>query len=246
MPWQAEPDVACGVVVSDGWWPGVDEVRPRGGVWVATGVQPAGWVPVERRWLGLDRRALVPALVVGLFAAFSFWVLPAIDSAVQVDDRVRAGDVIQVGDDVTFTPPAGWTLAAGLRRGASPGTAYPSQARVMKGPVAFSITTSDFKGTPQQLLKQIRSNNDKVPPSSAVRIVGQPATFTTTTGQRGVLTQFTNGESVGFIAALVFGGTGVETVALGPDTIDKTTGSQILSMFESVQPTRSARSGSGS
>lgn len=203
---------------------------------MATSVQPAGWVPVEQRWWGLDRRALVPAVVVAVFAAVCFWVLPAINSAVQVDDRIRAGDVVQVGDDVTFAPAAGWTLAVGLRSGASPGTPYPGQAQVMKGAVAFSVTTSDFDGTPRQLLAQIESNNDRVPPSSAVRIVGRPATFTTTTGQRGVLTRFSNGETVGFIAALVFGGTGVETVALGPNTIDKPTAAQILSMFESVQP----------
>jgi len=207
---------------------------------------PAGWVPVDRRLWGMDRRAVVPAAVVAAFAVFSFWVLPGINNAVTVEDVVRAGDVVQVGESVTFAPAVGWNVEAGVRQGAATGGAqYPAQAEVTKGAVAFSITTGPFDGSPRRLLGQIRRNNDRVPASSAVRIVGQPVTFTTTTGQHGVLTRFSNGESVGLLAALVFDGTGVETVALGPDAIDNPTTRDIVAMFESVQPV-SGQEGSAS
>ncbi|WP_278255345.1 hypothetical protein [Nocardioides convexus] len=40
---------------------------------------PPGWVPVERRFLGMDRPTLLPAGIVAALVALAVWVLPAID-----------------------------------------------------------------------------------------------------------------------------------------------------------------------
>src|SRR6218665_2596803 len=67
-----------------------------------------GHVPVEHRFLGLDRRTTPLALVLVAIAAVFLVVVPSIDRAVGWDDAIEAGDVIDLGDGVTFVPPEGW------------------------------------------------------------------------------------------------------------------------------------------
>ena len=55
------------------------------------------WVPVDGRWLGLDRRTLVPALVVLAVAALMSIVLPAANKLTPYDDEVVEGDVVSIG-----------------------------------------------------------------------------------------------------------------------------------------------------
>ena len=204
---------------------------------MAMDARAATWVPVDERRFGMDRRALTPAALVAVFAALCFWGLPAWNSATAIDDVVRAGDVIRVGEDVAFVPATGWTIASGVRAGTRAATVYPTDAQVVTGAESFSLTTGRFVGTPRQLLDQLRSNNSRVPEASAVRLIGEPVGFTTATGLEGALTRFTNGPSVGFLATLVIGSTGVETVAVGPDAIDGDTTDQIIAMVESIRPT---------
>jgi hypothetical protein len=81
----------------------------------ATGTTPtaptANWVPVEQRLLGFDRRTLWPRLL-----ALAIWVIwasgvPAINSAIEFDNPVVAGDVIDLGDqELTLLPALGWNL----------------------------------------------------------------------------------------------------------------------------------------
>ena len=72
-------------------------------------------VPVEHRFLGLDRRTFPFALVA--LAVWALWtvVVPWVDRQVSWDDPIRAGDVLRVTDNVTMTPIAGWGLESGLR-----------------------------------------------------------------------------------------------------------------------------------
>jgi hypothetical protein len=200
-------------------------------------VAPQDWVPVERRLWGMDRRTLVPALVVAVFGVVAFWGLPALNTAVSVTNPVRAGDVVQVGTAVQFTPVVGWDLATGVRKGTARAGVYPGTAQVVKGAVIFTVVAADYRGTPRQLLAQIRRNNDRTKgDQNPVNITGPPVTFTTTTGQSGALARFTSGQGMGLLAAFVFDGTGVEVVASGPGTISKDTENDLVSMLESVRP----------
>jgi hypothetical protein len=199
--------------------------------------QPQDWVPVERRLWGMDRTTLLPALVVAVFGILAFWGLPALNSAVSVTNPVRAGDVVQLGTSVQFTPAAGWDLAAGVRQGTAKAGIYPGTSQVVKDGVTFTIVADDYRGTPRQLLAQIRRNNDRVKDDeNPVNITGRPVTFTTTTGQTGALARFTAGQGMGLLAAFVFDGTGVEVVASGPGTISKDAENDLVGMLESVRP----------
>ncbi|WP_405099315.1 hypothetical protein [Micromonospora sp. NBC_01412] len=76
-----------------------------------------GWVPVERRWLGLDRRSLTPTIMVAAIAVLLTFVVPLIDRAVPQDDPIRAGERLDLGGGIVVTPPAGWELESGIRVG---------------------------------------------------------------------------------------------------------------------------------
>lgn len=197
---------------------------------------PTGWVPVERRLLGVDRRTLVPAIVVAVFAALAFWGVPALNAATDLEDPVRAGDVIQLSDSVTFAPATGWNVQAGLRQGEAGPTGNPRTAQVVHNGVAFTVTADSFDGTPAELLEQIRSTNDAVHSDSALTIDGRSSTFTTTGGEHGVIAKFTASSGIGFLAAFVFDGVGVEVTAYGPTTVDAPTQADIIAMIESVRP----------
>jgi hypothetical protein len=197
---------------------------------------PTGWVPVERRLLGVDRRTLVPAIIVAAFAALSFWGVPALNAATDLDDPVRAGDVIQLSDAATFAPAAGWNIEAGIRQGAAGPTGYPKTAQVTHDGVAFTVIVDSFDGTPAKLLEQIRDTNDAIHSDSALNVDGKSSTFTTTGGEHGVIAKFTSGPGIGLLAAFVFDGVGVEVAAYGPTTIDAPTQADIIAMLESVRP----------
>ena len=208
---------------------------------------PRDLVPVEQRLWGMDRRTLVPALVVAVFGVVAFWALPALNSSISVSDPVRAGDVVQLGSSVQLTPVAGWDLASGLRQGAAGAAGYPETAQLTKDGVTFTVVTDTFTGTPRQLLAQIRRNNAKLKDDqNPINVVGDPVTFTTTTGQTGSIARFTSGQGEGLIAGFVFDGTGVEVVAFGPDTIPKDTQNDLVTMLESVRPTATASEKSSS
>ena len=49
-------------------------------------------VPVEHRWLGLDRRSIPFALVAFAVLALWAWALPWVDARVAWDDTTRAGE----------------------------------------------------------------------------------------------------------------------------------------------------------
>lgn len=180
---------------------------------------PVDWVPVERRFLGMDRPTLLPAAVVTALVVLTFWILPAINSAIKVDDPIRAGDVVQV-DSVEFVPAAGWNLVDGLRQGKAQATGqYPPQAVLTSGGLTFEVIVDDYNGTAAELLQQIEKNNTRVK-DTAFAVTGKPTTIESTNGDRGALASFTSASSDGFLGAYVFDGVGVEIVAIGPSAID--------------------------
>lgn len=197
---------------------------------------PPDWVPVEQRWLGMDRRTLLPAGLVAALVALTFWVLPAIDDATAVDDPTVAGDVIQV-DEIRFTPATGWNLEEGLRSGTADSGTYPEHAKLTKDSITFEVQTGGFAGSAKGLIDQIKKNNDKLGKDGADVRTGELTAFATSGGDKGVLARFTTTTSEGLIGAIVDDGTGVQITVYGPigmaDQPDLQ--NEIVSMIRSIE-----------
>ncbi|MEV6971714.1 hypothetical protein AB0M47_42110 [Hamadaea sp. NPDC051192] len=198
----------------------------------------ADWVPVDRRWLGLDRRTLLPAALVVLLVVVAGWIMPAVSKSVQVDDPIQAGDVVQVGDGVQFTPAVGANLVAGLRQSpATPAESYPATAAVTYGGVVFEVVADTYHGTPIQLLEQIKKNAEGMRGAAGdFRVTSDPVTITNATGQHGIAAHYDGLGQVGLVAAFVFGDTGVEIQIYGPQTAPEGLSQPVAAMLRSVRP----------
>jgi hypothetical protein len=173
-------------------------------------------VPVEHRVLGLDRRAFPYA--VSALGLWLFWVLvvPWVDSAVPWTDQVRPGDVLQVTDTVTMTPAVGWGVQSGLRttdRTAS-GTTSDDVVLVTDG-VAFQVRSGPFTGTPAELLAQATVITGSITGGQEFRITDAATTVRTRAGDVGVLEGFSTARAEGLLAALVYGGDGLQVQVVG-------------------------------
>lgn len=200
---------------------------------------PPGWVPVERRWLGMDRTTLLPAAVVVVLVALAMWGLPALDRAVPVDDPAQAGDVVRV-DDVEFDPAAGWSIDSGALASDPPESGgFPNTAQVSKDGFVFSVASDEFDGTPAELMAQLQRNNERLNDGTVIDM-GRVQTFQTAQGARGVIGRFTFSGGTGLVAAYVFDGTGVEVVLTGPvETDDAQLEADVVSMIRSIRPVTS-------
>ncbi|MFF5296056.1 hypothetical protein [Paractinoplanes globisporus] len=195
----------------------------------------ATWVPVERRFLGLDRRTLLPAAVVVALFALAVWLLPYLNDQVKVDDPIVAGDVIQVGPDIQFVPAAGANLRSGIRQGQAGPTGYPDTAVVTFEGIGFEVIADAYSGTPAQLLEQIKKNDEGLRDNGGLRVTSDPVTITNDTGDEGVLARYDGNGSIGAIAAFVLDGTGVEIVVQGPPTVDDILSPAVADMITSVR-----------
>ncbi|MBM2616544.1 hypothetical protein JIG36_13350 [Actinoplanes sp. LDG1-06] len=142
-----------------------------------------GWVPVEHRWLGLDRRRLRPAIFVLVVALLLIYGWPALNAIVPWDNPIKAGDVLDLGDGATAVPPVGWQLEDGSlvsdRAGVSPTN---DTVKLAKAGAEIQITGAAFDGTAAQFLEQVIRSEDP-----DANISGAPSTFTTTSGLVGVV-----------------------------------------------------------
>lgn len=77
-------------------------------------------VPVDQRWLGLDKRGVPYAVVAVALIFVLHWVVPAVDSATDWDNPTVAGDALDLGSGIRMTPPVGWQLEEGIRLGEEP------------------------------------------------------------------------------------------------------------------------------
>lgn len=195
---------------------------------------PESWIPADQRWLGLDRRTVVPGLVVLLVAAVFSFVPNIVDERVSYDDPVRAGDVIELDRGVAFTPVPGWDITDGVRRGDSlAGGGYPPTGGVSDAGVTFQVKAANFTGKPEELLDQIRVTNEAYGIESPV-IEDETVAVTTRDGHRGVMARYDGTNVDGVIAAFVGNGVGVQAVAVSPTTHDKRSTGDVAQMIESI------------
>jgi len=202
---------------------------------------PEDWVPVERRWLGFDRSTIPYAAVVAGLVVLMQFVLPAINRAMSYDDPVQAGDVLAVAGGVTFEPTAGWNIVSGVRQGGSETTgAVGPKAKVVSGDVSFEVTADAFDGDSSALLAQIRKTTDALNDDGDFHVVGNEASFTTSSGLKGTLSQYSSSSANGIIAAVVQDGLGIQVVATSGSNLDDKTVKEIAGMLDSLTLTQEA------
>ncbi|MGN2639165.1 hypothetical protein ACTD5D_23970 [Nocardia takedensis] len=173
------------------------------------------WVPADRRWLGMDKRTLLPALVVLALALLQGVLLPDLDGAISETDVTSAGEVIAVQGGIGFTAAEGWSLVSGERRDDEPtGKGYPPGAVLARGGIQFVVRTGEFSGDPAALLDRIERTDAAL--RAPFTATGDPAPITARTGEPGLLTKYGATGADGVLAAYVIDGTGVEIVAVGP------------------------------
>jgi hypothetical protein len=162
-------------------------------------------VPVDQRWLGLDKRTLRPALFVLAIVILLAGVLPAIDNAISWTDETKAGDVITMGDGLTFVPPVGWDLQKGFRTTDKPG--LPPQissglAVLANKGVQIEVQSATFSGSAHDLIDQLNRNLRKSD-GSGFKVSGDPASITTADGRTGVTEQYSNSVHDGQLVAYI-------------------------------------------
>jgi hypothetical protein len=208
------------------------------------------YVPVDRRWLGLDSRTIAPSLVVLVLTAVFALVLPRINDAVDSTREITAGTVVDLAEGrLVFTPTPGWNLAAGVERQLGRSVVdVGSTSEVTSQDLVFAVVTGPFDGTPPQLLDQINSTDSKLR-----RInrdlrnrtnLGPPtrrANIQTTAGVLGVADFYTGLQQQGLNAAFTFRlgqqRVGVEVIVRGSDdTLTKNVGA-VTSMLQSIRTT---------
>lgn len=192
------------------------------------------WVPVDRRWWGLDRATFLPALVVAGLALLMIWVVPAIDRAFPAGERVAAGDQVGLADNVQFTPATDWVLTDGAKVGdATRSGSYPASATVTNGAVAFSAKVGRWDGTPTELLAQIQKTNAAI--KGGYTFTGNRVSVLTTDGHQGVLQTVRGTNLDGLIAAFVIDGAGVEVTVVGPPAAPGDPSRAVVDMLTSVR-----------
>jgi hypothetical protein len=191
-------------------------------------------VPIEHRWMGLDKRSIPYALVVVMI--FLLWtvIVPRVDDAVDYDDQVAAGDQFLVAEDIVFTPIAGWQVDSGLRYDpARPANA--AQVVLVKNGVTLAVQSGDFDGTPDALLDQIDKVTTLTDNGEGFSVSDERVSLTTDAGDVGVAEAFASARSSGSIAALVLDGTGVEIQIVGPPEQMSAVSDEIVSMVATIR-----------
>jgi hypothetical protein len=200
------------------------------------------WVPVERRWLGIDKRTIAPALIALILAIVVRGVLPAIDDAVDYDRQIQAGDVIDLGAGVTFVPPVGWGFPDGIlvsdqSVGGTEEAAHLG-AKLENGAITVSVTTGPFDGTPEQLLQNILKLNETYKSIDNSKTSTDSSTLTTSSGITGVGQGYAGVNVEGVLAAFVVDGIGIEFVVQATSETLLANAETISDMIDSLTYTK--------
>jgi hypothetical protein len=169
-------------------------------------------VPVEHRWLGLDRRTIRPAVGVLVLAAVWAVVAPAVDRIVPEDQRVEAGQVFGAGNGVTVAPPTGWHVEAGIPVSAAPPTqSAPDGVEVTSGGTTVHVITARWGGTLRELLDRgteiLEDSED-----GGWHVTGGEGPVRTMVGVTGIAAEWRSSERTGRVVAFLWDGVGVQIV----------------------------------
>ncbi|WP_372668764.1 hypothetical protein [Amycolatopsis kentuckyensis] len=124
---------------------------------------PHGWVPVEHRFLGLDRRTFPPALIALVVALLLAYGLPAVNAAIPWHNEIEAGDRLDLGDGATAIPPVGWQLESGTLAGATAVSPQTLQVDLTTGGATIALRGAPFRGSAEAFLDQVERSEGTVP-----------------------------------------------------------------------------------
>ncbi|MFJ1758800.1 hypothetical protein ACIOD2_00705 [Amycolatopsis sp. NPDC088138] len=130
---------------------------------------PRGWIPVEHRFLGLDRRTFTPALITLVVALVLIYGLPALNAAIPWRNQIRAGDVLDLGSGATAVPPVGWQLESGTLTGAAAASPTSLQILLSTGGATISLRGTAYTGTASAFLDQVERSEGGEPGVDAAR-----------------------------------------------------------------------------
>jgi hypothetical protein len=142
---------------------------------------PPGWVPVEHRLFGLDRRTFKPALIALTIALVLAYGLPALNAAIPWHNEIRAGDRLDLGAGATAVPPAGWQLQSGTLTGAAAANPVTLQVELATGGATIELRGAPYRGSAAAFLDQVERSEGDVPGVDSGR-----GTVTTAAGLTGV------------------------------------------------------------
>jgi hypothetical protein len=202
--------------------------------------------PDMRRFSGIDRRTVGPALLVLGLAVVMSVVLPSIDSETAYRDQVHKGDIAEIADGITLVPAPGWDLASGALVGQTRSPiGSTATTELVDGSVTFSVQTAPFDGTPSALLARINKINADLHHARG-RAAGTTDSYAVRTRQGvvGLAEDFVGVARQGSVVAFVFRsrgqsirsqGEGVEIVAAGPTGAISRRRDDIVAMIRSIR-----------
>lgn len=191
-------------------------------------------VPVEQRWLGLDRRSLPYGVVAFVVLATWAWVWPWVVDQVPWDDYVAAGEEIQVTDEVTMTTAPGWGLVSGLRTtdDTLSGDVADDSVVLVKDGVTLELIQGPFSGSPVLLLEQVERITTAG--DSGFHVSGDVRDVTTDSGLRGVAQDFSSTRNRGTVMAFVVDDVGIEVQVVGPEQQLTAVSAEVSTMLDSL------------
>ncbi|TCC27009.1 hypothetical protein [Kribbella speibonae] len=147
-----------------------------------TGQAPQGWVPVEHRWFGLDRRTFAAGFSALAIALLLIYGLQGLNAAIPWHNEIRAGQVLDLGDGATAVPPVGWQLEHGTLTGGAGAAATSLQIVLASGGATIELDGTSYTGSAAAFLDQVqRSEGD------SARVRGSRGSLTTDAGLVGVV-----------------------------------------------------------
>jgi hypothetical protein len=192
-------------------------------------------VPVEHRFLGLDRRSLLPGLVViGLLVLWTV-VIPAVDDALSYDQQTRAGDVFLLGPGLTMNAQPGWGVESGVLTSDDRLTRQGAPVALTNGGVSLVVVPGPFSGSASALLSSIERVDRALRGDEAFHVSSDVATFHTNQGTRGVAQGYTTISGTGVVTALVYGDTGLKITFTGSSAAMAAQGEAVGAMIDSIR-----------
>jgi hypothetical protein len=211
---------------------------------------PAAVATDERRFLGLDRTTIGPALLVLALAVVMGVLLPWIDADTSYDHAVHDGDVAQIAGGITLVPASGWALASGALVGhtRSP-VGDTAQTELVDGSVELFVQAAPFAGSPSALLTRVdRISDDVHHRQGRDTATTQRYAVTTRQGANGVAEDFAGPTRQGSVVAFVLrppatlatapgrpARVGVEIVVSGPTDAVARQRDAIVAMIRSIR-----------
>lgn len=172
---------------------------------------PRGWVPVEHRFLGLDRRTFKVGFIGLAVALVLIYGLQGLNAAIPWHNEIRAGQVLDLGGGATAVPPTGWQLESGTLTGGSGASATNLQVLLASGGATIELVGTSYDGSAAGFLDQVERSEGDAPSVS-----GSPGTLTTDAGLVGVVESRTGPGGDGIAVAFKMAAGTTEAVNSAP------------------------------